>query len=90
MSEDYDDYLEESSASNRRVAWLIIAAVIIAAAVVFLLQNTEEATVKFLVFSGLVPVYVVILVSMVLGALLVLVAFGMRRRAKKRKLRADD
>ena len=90
MSEDYDDYLEQSSASNRRVAGVIAAVIIIAAAVVFLLQNTEEATVKFLFFSGQVPIYVVILISMVLGALLVLIAFGLRRRAKRRKHRDDE
>jgi len=90
VSEDYDNYLEESSASNRRVAGLIAAGFIVAAAAVFLLQNTEEATVKFLWFSGQVPIYVVILISMVLGALLVLIAFGLRRRAKRRKRRDDE
>jgi len=90
MSEDYDDYLEQSSVSNRRVAGLIVAGIIIAAAVVFLLQNTEEAPVKFLFFSGQVPIYVVILVSMGLGALLVLIAFGLRRRAKRRRHGNDE
>jgi uncharacterized integral membrane protein len=85
MSDDYDSYLEQSSASNRRVVTFIVAGVIIAAAVVFLLQNTEEAQVKFLFLSHEVPIYIVILISMVLGSLLTLVALGLRRRAKKRK-----
>jgi len=89
VSDDYDNYLEESSASNRRVVGLIVAGIIIAAAAVFLLQNTEEATVKFLFLSGQVPIYVVILISMVLGALLVLIALGLRRRSKRRKQHED-
>ncbi|MCL1587806.1 MAG: LapA family protein [Actinomycetia bacterium] len=90
MSEKYDNYLEQSSASNRRVAGLIVAGIIVAATVVFLLQNTEEATVKFLFLSREVPIYIVIIISMVLGALLTLIAFWLRRRAKKRKLQGDD
>ena len=89
MSEEYDNYLEESSASNRRVAGLILAGIIVAAVAVFLLQNTEEATVTFLFFSREVPVYIVIVISMVLGALLTLIALWLRRRAKRAKLRED-
>ena len=90
MSEDYDNYLEQSSASNRRVAGLIVAGIIIAAAAVFLLQNTEEATVKFLFFSREVPVYIVIVISMVLGALLTLIALWLRRRSKRHKQHGDE
>jgi uncharacterized integral membrane protein len=89
MSEEYDNYLEESSASNRRVAGLILAGIVVAAAAVFLLQNTEEATVKFLFFSREVPVYIVIVISMVLGALLTLIALWLRRRVQRRKQHED-
>jgi uncharacterized integral membrane protein len=89
MGEDYDDYLEQSSTANRRAAALIMTGIIIATAIVFLLQNTEEATVKFLFLSGQVPIYVVILISMVLGALLVLIGFGLRRRAKRHRQHED-
>jgi uncharacterized integral membrane protein len=89
VGEDYDNYLDQASASNRRIAGLVIAGVIIAAAAVFLLQNTEEATVKFLFFSRQVPVYVVIVISMVLGALLTMIALWLRRRAKRSKRHED-
>jgi uncharacterized integral membrane protein len=85
MSEEYENYLEQSSASNRKILGVVVAGVIIAAAIVFLLQNTEETTVKFLFFSFDTPVYIVILISMVLGALLTQIAFWLRRRAKRRK-----
>ena len=90
MSEKYDDYLDQASASNRRVAGLVLAGVIVIAAVVFILQNTEEAPVQFLFFSREVPVYIVIVISMVLGALLTLIALWLRRRSKRHKQHGDE
>ena len=90
MSEKYDNYLDQASESNRRVAGLVIAGIIVIAAAIFLLQNTEEATVKFLFFSREVPVYIVIVISMVLGSLLTLIALWLRRRSKRRKQHGDE
>ena len=90
MSEEYDDYLEQSSASNRRIAGLVIAAIVVIAALLFIFQNTEHVEVKFLFLSGQAPLYVVIVISMVLGALLTLIALWLRRRAKRRSRQRDE
>lgn len=48
------------------VGWLVVAV----AAVIFVVQNNERTEVKFLFFDGNLRVWVVIVVSLVLGALL--------------------
>jgi len=84
MTDEYDEYLEQSSSSNRRVAVLILAIVLVVVAAVFMFQNTEEASVDFLFLSGQAPLYVVIFISMVLGALLAFIFGGLRRRRRRR------
>ncbi len=84
MSDEHDDYIEESSRSNRRVVIAVIATIVVVSAVLFVFQNTNEVAITFLFLSGRAPLYVVIIVSMVLGSLLTLIAFGLRRRRKRR------
>ncbi len=62
---------------------LIIAGIISVAAVIFALQNSEEALVEFLFFSATVPLSVVIVISMIMGAVLGWFLSFMRRRRKR-------
>jgi len=85
MTDEYDEYLEQSSVSNRRIAVLILAIVLVVIAAVFVFQNTEEVSVDFLFLSGEAPLYVVIIVSMTFGALLTMILAGVRRRRRRRR-----
>jgi len=63
---------------------LIITGVVAVAAVIFIVQNSEDAAVEFLVFNATVPLSLVIVVSMALGAVLGWFVAYMRRRRKRR------
>ena len=65
---------------------LIIALTVAIAAVIFVLQNSDETAVEFLFLNTTVPLSVVIMVSMVLGAVLGSFLGYTRRR---RRWRAD-
>ena len=84
VSDEYEEQLEASSVSNRRIVKLIVAGIVVAVAAVFVFQNTGETNVEFLFLSGRAPLYVIIVISMVLGSLLTLVALGLRRRKRRR------
>ena len=90
MGEEYDDYLEQASSSNRRIMAMVVAGIIVVAAALFILQNREQVDVSFLFLSGRAPLYVVIVISMVLGALLAAVGLGLRRRAKRRERHRNE
>lgn len=75
-----NEYVERGSSMG-----LIIAGIVSVAAVVFALQNSEEASVEFLFFTATVPLSVVIVISMVLGAILGWF-IGFMRRRRRRKL----
>jgi len=91
MGEDRDNNQQPEQrwdpepASNRWIVRLVILGVVAAAAVAFIFQNTRNVEVSFLFLAGEAPLYVVIVISMVLGALLALIGVGLRRRAKRRK-----
>ena len=63
---------------------LTIALIVAVAAVIFVLQNSDEAAVEFLFLNTTVPLSVVILVSMVLGAILGSFLGYTRRRRRRR------
>lgn len=63
---------------------LIITAVVAVAAVIFIVQNSGKAAVTFLVFNVTVPLSLVIVISMALGAVLGWFVGYMRRRKKRR------
>ncbi len=88
VSDEYEEQLEASSVSNRRIVGLIIAGIVVGVTGVFVFQNTDETNVEFLFLSGRAPLYVVIVISMTLGALLTLVTFGVRRRRRRRRSEA--
>ena len=63
---------------------LIVAVIVVVALVVFVFQNTDETKVEWLVFeSDGTPVWLVIVVSAVAGALLSEVAGWMIRRRRR-------
>lgn len=61
----------------------------IAALVIFMVQNTNDVKIKFLVWNFTWPVWLVVLVSAVVGAL-VWFGLGVMRRHRRRKERRDD
>jgi len=63
---------------------LIIAGIISVAAVIFIVLNSNETPVDFVFFSATVPLSLVIIISMALGAVLGWFVGYMRRRRKRR------
>ncbi len=61
----------------------------VAVLVVFMIQNTEEVTVEFLAWSFTWPLWLLVLVAAVAGAL-VWLGLGVLRRHGRRKERRDD
>ena len=64
---------------------LIVSGIVGVAAIIFILQNSETQDVTFLFFTANVPLSVVIIVSMVLGAVLGWFVGYMRRRKRRRQ-----
>ena len=56
---------------------------------IFMLQNTQDATVEFLVWEFTWPVWLLVLVSAALGAF-VWLGLGVLRRHRRRKERRED
>ena len=56
---------------------------------IFMLQNTQDATVEFLVWDFTWPVWLLVLVSATLGAVIWL-GLGVLRRHRRRKERRED
>ena len=61
----------------------------VAVLAIFMAQNTEDVTVKFLAWEFTWPVWLLILVSAVVGAF-VWLGLGVLRRHRRRKERRDD
>ena len=63
---------------------LIVSGIVGVLALIFIFQNSEQQDVNFLFFSATVPLSVVIIISMMLGAVLGWF-FGYMRRRKRRR-----
>jgi len=61
----------------------------VGALVIFMVQNTDDVTVKFLVWDFTWPVWLLTLVAAILGAI-VWLGLGMLRRHRRRKERRAD
>ncbi|MGH9287374.1 MAG: lipopolysaccharide assembly protein LapA domain-containing protein [Acidimicrobiales bacterium] len=61
----------------------------VGALVIFMVQNTDDVTVKFLVWDFTWPVWLLTLVAALLGAI-VWLGLGMLRRHRRRKERRAD
>lgn len=64
----------------------IVAGIVVVVAVIFALQNSDDTTMEFLFFKATVPLSVVIVVSMILGAVIGWFVGVMRRRRKRNRL----
>ena len=63
----------------------IISVIVGVAALIFIFQNSEQQDVNFLFFSATVPLSVVIIISMLLGAIIGWFFGYMRRRRRRRR-----
>ena len=88
-----DGKVIESADSTRERDWgprLIIAGLALLAAVLFIVQNSNRVRTEFLIFDFKPRLWVVIVFSVLLGALLGQAVGLMRRRGRGRKGSADD
>lgn len=61
----------------------ILAGIVVIVAVIFALQNSDDTTMQFLFLEATVPLSLVIVVSMVLGAVIGWFVGVMRRRRRR-------
>jgi len=85
-----DTPLEETSegVDKRRAMRLLVAGIAIVVAVVFMLQNNDKVELNFLMFSGSTRLWVGMLATLLLGALLGQAVEALWARRKRR--RAED
>ena len=80
----------QAKADGRKLGGGAIASIVgLSGLVIFMLQNTQDAPIKFLWWKGSWPVWLLVLVSAVLGAL-VWLGLGVLRRHRRRKERRED
>lgn len=84
MTDNEYGVVEEESGS-RQSAGLVVAGIIIIAVAIFIAQNAEDVPIKFLFFEGSVPLWLIIVVTLVLGAILGQVFLYLRRRRKRKE-----
>ena len=75
------DGSDKSRVSSGLVGMLVLAA----ALVVFILQNTQDVKVDWLFFDGTLPLWLLLLVTAIAGALLAEVAGWLLRRRRDRR-----
>lgn len=75
----------EEESGSRQSAGLVVAGIIIIAVAIFIAQNAEDVPIKFLFFEGSVPLWLIIVVTLVLGAILGQVFLYLRRRRKRKE-----
>jgi uncharacterized integral membrane protein len=79
-----------NAAENKKLSGGAIAtAGGVGALVIFMLQNTQDARVEFLFWEFTWPVWLLILVSAALGAV-IWIGLGVLRRHRRRKERRED
>lgn len=69
---------------------MLVAGFALVAAAVFVAQNRERVETKFFFFSGTPRLWVIIVWSLLLGALLGQAIPALRRRSKRRKSKDKD
>jgi uncharacterized integral membrane protein len=69
--------VEKEKGLNARLVLGLLAAVALA---LFVVQNTDDAEVKFLWMDGSIPVYLLLLVTVILTLIVTLVVVWVRRR----------
>jgi uncharacterized integral membrane protein len=88
MSMDWksNDRRSEAPAGDKtRVSPALIIGIVVAVlVVVFIVQNAKNSQVKFLFWDGTISLWIVIVISLILGAVLDrIVTWFMRRRARR-------
>ena len=81
--DENDAGLGTETTAQRGSIVLIAAGFIVIAVAIFIAQNSETIPVQFLIFHGSVPLWLLIVVAMVLGATLGWVIALVRRRRKQ-------
>lgn len=74
---------------NRRAVRLLVAGLAVVAAVVFMAQNNEDVELNFLVFDVTTRLWVGLLVTLLLGAILGQGVEALWDRRRRRRARAD-
>jgi len=79
-----DEELIEEPDGRRGLGKLIVVAIVGVALAAFVVQNTNDTDVSWLVFDESAPLWIVIVVSAVAGAILSEAAGWMIRRSRRR------
>jgi uncharacterized integral membrane protein len=78
---------EPTRSTNMNIAPLIAVGVLLLASLAFVLQNSEKAKITWLFFDGQAAVWIVIVVSAVVGAVIErLITHAIRRRRRHEHL----
>lgn len=80
---DHDRDSGQVEAGQRRSAALVLAGIIIIAVTIFIAQNTEEIGFDFLTFTFTMPLWLMMVLMLVAGALIGQVVMYVRRRRKQ-------
>lgn len=81
--DENEEELRADDAPRKRSFVLIVAGLIVIAVAVFIAQNSEAIPIQFLAFEGSVPLWLLIVVAMALGAVLAWVVMMVLRRRKR-------
>jgi len=79
-----DDELIEEPDGRRGLGKLIVAAIVGVALAAFVIQNTDDTPVSWLMFDESAPLWIIIVISAVAGAILSEAAGWMIRRSRRR------
>ncbi len=72
---------EPTHSTNMNIVPLIAVGILLLASLIFVLQNSEKAKITWLFFDGKAAIWIVIVVSAVIGAVIErLIAHAIRRR----------
>ena len=74
----------DAATNRRRSIWLAVSGIIVVLIAIFIAQNVEDVPIEFLWFDGEIPLVIIIVVAMVLGAILWQTITFLRRRRKRR------
>ncbi len=79
-----DEQLTEESSGRSGLGKLIVVAIVAVALAAFVVQNTDDTPVTWLMFDESAPLWVVIVISAVAGAVLSEAAGWLIRRSRRR------
>ena len=74
----------EPQQSRRVSIWLVVAGIIVVAVAIFIGQNGDDVSISFLWFSGDIPLWLLIVLALIAGAILGQVGLYLRRRRRRR------